>query len=151
MKKMAQLTEAQLAEMFVKNLTAFPTFNGDINKYPVWKEKLEALNCMRGIIMTEPIFIQQVFFKLENSAAEWMANVYRTMPVNGNTITNTYEGFLAGLDGKFSTVNLTRRCQEDMWECKQREGENIHTFILRFESIRIKANIGSTDAIHFFE
>ena len=38
-----------------------------------------------------------------------------------------------------------------MWECKQQEGENICAFISRFETIRIKANIGSANVIHFFK
>ena len=86
--------------------------------------------------VSEQNLIKLVCTKFENLAGDWIAMWIGSFPITGMPPAVQYPAeatafvnFVAMLDQKFISENVTRCYKEDFWNCKQGTTENIHTFI----------------------
>ena len=115
----------QEIEFMFKSLQLLPSFNGDQKKYQAWKQKLGIIASLKPNNVTEHDLIKLVCTKFEKAAGNWIAMWMGNFPQAGEPPVIQYlqeatswASFLAMLDQKFVSENVTRHCKEDLWNCR---------------------------------
>ena len=111
----------QQIEFMFKSLQLLPSYNGDQKKYQTWKQKLGIIASPKPNNVTEHDLIKLICTKFEKAAGNWIAMWMGSFPTTENppvvqypAEATTLASFVAILDQKFVSENVTRFYKEDL-------------------------------------